>query len=139
MQKSFVAALLSSSSDSSGPDMLTVAMGRQRLVGAGFSLPARFYPLVLVTALLFADAILPLPTDTWMIDAGTWFSETLCVSHLSLMTSPEGLGSAPQPLPSRPPSPVEFAVLCLAVLHYKSSQLASHFTGYFSCTTLYQL
>lgn len=47
----------------------------QRLVGAGFSIPMRCHMPVLVTASFSAGGDLPLPADTWVIDAGAWVSE----------------------------------------------------------------
>lgn len=108
---------------------------RQRLVGAGFSVLTRCCTPVLLTAPLAADGDLPLPADTWVIDAGACVSEehalpTLCMSHLSLMTSPAGLGFLCGFFPSRQTG--KFSVLCLLVSRYKSSQLASPFIGLFS-------
>lgn len=104
-------------------------------MGPGFSVLTSCCMSVLLTAPLAANADLPMPADTWVIDAGACVSEeralpTLHVSHLSLVTSAAGVGVFVWFFPSRQTG--KFSVLCLLVSHYKSSQLVSPFIGLFS-------
>lgn len=135
MQKSFVAAPLSSSSVSPGPDVLSVAAATSGLSAAaggswvfcpgevlhagpghspafcrwGSTSASRYWWLMLVPGFQ-RSTLLP----------------TLRMSRLSLMTSPVGLGFFPSQQTGR------FSVLCLVVSRYKSFQLASHFIGHFA-------